>query len=304
MFRNLAIKGGGVRGIAFVGALRELDSLHLLQNITRVAGTSAGAMVAAMVSAQYTVDEIEQLMHSLNFKKFEDEFNPLRIATHYGLYGGDYILDFVKQFLEQSPNKLNADSTFLDLRNSGCRDLFVFAADLSTFSITEFSADATPDVKVAEAVRASMSIPVFFKAWQFADGRPTNHLYVDGGLVFNYPITFFDTPRFNAGNNTANEETLGLYLRTKGVVEKRELVFNQVMHFARHLFETMLNSQDVDFEEDLSQIKRSIVIDDLGILSTDFHITSDDMSKLVESGTHGTKLFFEKRASAESAPSL
>ena len=191
MIRNLAIKGGGVRGIAFVGALRELAGKNILNGITRVAGTSAGSMVAAMICAKYSVDEIEQLMHSLDFAKFEDDRNPFRIATHYGLYAGDYILQFVRNFLDDSPASLNADSTFLDLKNSGSKDLYVFASDLSTFSVTEFSADKTPSVKIAEAVRSSMSIPLFFKAWQFSDGQPTNHLYVDGGLIFNYPLTFF-----------------------------------------------------------------------------------------------------------------
>lgn len=295
MIRNLAIKGGGVRGIAFVGALRELASKNILDGITRVAGTSAGSMVAAMICAKYSVDEIEELMHSLDFAKFEDAKNPLRIVTHYGLYAGDYILEFVRNFLDSSPATLNAESTFLDLRNSGSRDLYVFASDLNTFSVTEFSADKTPLVKIAEAVRASMSIPVFFKAWQFSDGQPTNHLYVDGGLVFNYPLTFFDHPRFHTGNGEVNEESLGLYLQTKQVPEERELAFDEVMHYARHLFETMLNSQDIDFAEDDSQVRRSIMIDDLGILSTDFHISSDDMKKLVLSGAEGTRLFFEKK---------
>lgn len=294
MIRNLAIKGGGVRGIAFVGALRELDGANLLNGIERVAGTSAGSMVAAMICAGYSVDEIEQLMHSLDFKKFEEEFNPLRIATHYGLYGGDYILDFVHQFLQDAAKHLNADSTFLQLRNAGGKDLYVFASDLNSFSVTEFSADKTPGVKVAEAVRASMSIPIFFKAWKFSDGQPTDHIYVDGGVIFNYPLTFFDDPRFYAGNEGENTESLGLYLYSKQKKEKRELSFDQLMHYARHLFETMLSSQDVGFEEDLSQMKRSVMIDDLGILSTDFHLTPDDMKNLVASGSEGTKLFLKK----------
>ena len=44
-FRNLVFEGGGVKGIAYVGALEVLDQEGILKDIKRVAGTSAGAMV-------------------------------------------------------------------------------------------------------------------------------------------------------------------------------------------------------------------------------------------------------------------
>jgi NTE family protein len=68
MIRNLAIKGGGVRGIAFVGALKELNAANILPAIERVSGTSAGAMLAAMISAGYDVEEIDRQMQTRDFK--------------------------------------------------------------------------------------------------------------------------------------------------------------------------------------------------------------------------------------------
>lgn len=293
MIKNLALKGGGVRGIAFVGALRELEAAGMLSNLQRVAGTSAGALVAAMISAGHSVDSIDGLMRHLDFKKFEESWNPLRIATHYGLYSGNYILDFMTEVLEQSPKGLHADCTFTQLKTASGTDLYVFATDLNTFSVAEFSDDQTPDVKVAEAVRASMSIPMFFKAWQFPDGKPNEHLYVDGGVIFNYPITFFDSDRFGIGNSDINMETLGLFLQSKPAVETsaRELGFDHFIHYTRHLFETILNTQNLDFSEDGGQQKRSILIDDLGILSTDFHLSEDDMNNLVASGEASAKAY-------------
>jgi NTE family protein len=250
-------------------------------------------MVAAMLCAGHSVDKIEQLMYGLDFQKFEDNCNPLRIATHYGLYSGDYILDFARQILLQSPLGLNADTSFIELRNAGCKDLFIFAANLNDFSLTEFSADKTPYANVAEAIRASMSIPLFFKAWKFSDSYPSDHLYVDGGVIFNYPLTFFDNTRFCTGSECLNTESLGLYLYSSQVACKRELGFNQIMHYTRHLFETMLNSQDVDFEADGAQMRRSVMIDDLGIMSTNFHLTKEDMSNLIASGRKGAQLYFK-----------
>ena len=63
----------------------------------------------------------------------------------------------------------------------------------------------------------------------------------------------------------------------------------------KHLFETLLNTQDLDFTEDEIQNDRSIVIDDLGIASTDFHLTTDDMKNLVVSGSAGAKEFLLRK---------
>jgi NTE family protein len=292
MIRNLAIKGGGVRGIAFVGALKELDAAEIFSGIERVSGTSAGAMLAAMISAGYNVEEIEKLMQSINFKKFEESFNPLAVVTHYGMHSGDYILGFTKDFLDRSPRGLNEDSTFADFKKAGCKDLYVFATDLNALSVAEFSFDKTPDVKVAEAVRASMSIPLYFKAWQFPDKNPNDHIYVDGGTVFNYPLSFFDDNRFTKAE--VNDESLGLFLQSKTRTEA-QFGFDHLLHYTRHLFEVLLNSQDVDFDEDHVLYSRSVIIDDLGILSTDFHLSEDDMTNLMNSGSKATIAYLKQK---------
>lgn len=294
MIVNLAFKGGGVRGIAFVGALRELQKMGSLAGIRRVAGTSAGALVATMYALEYSIDKIYEIMRGINFKQFEDAFNPIGVVTHYGLYGGKYILEFAENLLENCGKGLNAKSTFADMKAAGCTDLYVFATNLNSHSVTELSADKTPSAYVAEAVRASMSIPIFFKAWQFSNAIPDNDIYVDGGLMFNYPLSFFDNAKFGTQPYQANPESLGLFLRTDAVNKSRhELTFHTFMHYARHLFESILDVQDQDFDEDGDQVSRSVIIDDLGILATDFNLTVEDMNNLVASGAKGATEYYQ-----------
>jgi predicted acylesterase/phospholipase RssA len=59
---NLAFKGGGVLGIAYAGAIQVLEEKGLLQQVQKVAGTSAGAMTAALVSLNYTAAEIYNIV--------------------------------------------------------------------------------------------------------------------------------------------------------------------------------------------------------------------------------------------------
>ena len=52
-FRNLVFEGGGVKGIAYAGALKELEKKGLLTSLQRVAGTSAGAITATLLAVGY-----------------------------------------------------------------------------------------------------------------------------------------------------------------------------------------------------------------------------------------------------------
>jgi NTE family protein len=304
MIKNLAFKGGGVKSIAYVGALHELQAEGILQKIERVSGTSAGALLAGMLCAGYNVDGIEKLMRELDFRKFEKGFNPFRILSRYGLHSGDYILEFIHAFLNNSPMKFNPNVTFSQMAQAGCKKLYVFACNLNKHTVEEFSADLTPHAIVAEAIRASMSIPIFFKAWQFSNGIPDKDIYVDGGVVYNYPLSFFDDKRFNT-HIDVNYDTIGLYLFSntktkfsKPETRKHEFRFNKPVHYTKHLFEALLDAQEFIVNEDKEQVDRSIMIDDLGFPATDFDLKDDDKNHLLASGRQGARDFIQKNAKA------
>jgi len=69
MYRNLVFKGGGVRGIAYMGALEVLEELNVLKNIMRVAGTSSGAIAATLVSFRNNTAETLELFNTLDLQK-------------------------------------------------------------------------------------------------------------------------------------------------------------------------------------------------------------------------------------------
>lgn len=69
---NLVIKGGGPKGLAFIGALLGLQEMNCLGEIKRVAGTSAGGITAALFAFGYTPQELELTMKSMNLTDFLD----------------------------------------------------------------------------------------------------------------------------------------------------------------------------------------------------------------------------------------
>jgi NTE family protein len=287
-FTNLVFEGGGVKGIAYAGALQVLTDCGILPQIKQVAGTSAGAITATLVALGYTAPEIKSIIMSMDFKQFEDGWDPLRLPTEYGLYKGNDFLTWIQKMIAAKAGK-GANATFADLYDQNGIGLFVFATDLNIYDVKQFSHLVTPNVPIAEAVRASMSIPMFFKAWKFSNNLPDDHIYVDGGVVLNYPLTVFDSPQF-----PDNPQTLGFFLYDKnGNKKPNTLAYDQLIPYCKALFETLLDSQVIDFNNNESMERRSVKIDDFGISATDFDLTQQQKEQLYKSGVYYTEAYLK-----------
>jgi NTE family protein len=285
-FTNLVFEGGGVKGIAYAGALQVLTDCGIMPQIKQVAGTSAGAITATMVALGYTAPEIKTIIMGLDFKQFEDGWDPLRLATEYGLYKGNTFLAWMQKMIMARSHK-GPNTTFADLYNQNGIGLFVFATDLNIYDVKQFSHITTPNIAICEAVRASMSIPMFFKAWKFSNNQPDNHIYVDGGVVLNYPLTVFDSPQ-----NPDNPQTMGFFLYDRnGNKKPNTLSYDQPIAYCKALFETILDSQVIDFDSNESMEKRTVKIDDFGIAATDFDITQQQKEQLYKSGAYYTEAY-------------
>ena len=62
--KNLIFEGAGLRGIAYCGAITELENRKLITGIEKVGGTSAGAVTALCISLGYSSNEIDALRES------------------------------------------------------------------------------------------------------------------------------------------------------------------------------------------------------------------------------------------------
>jgi NTE family protein len=287
MYKNLVFEGGGVKGAAYLGALQVIEDAGILTGIEKVAGTSAGAITACLVALKYTAAGIKTLVNDLDFNNLEDGKNLFRILETYGIYRGDYFLKWIKTAIKAATG--NEDTTFAQLRAAGFKDLHVVATCLNTRGIQIFSADSTPDVIVAEAVRASMSIPIFFKAWTFSKGIESKNVYVDGGMVWNLPLEIFDT------GNILNPETLGLCLWDyAGQAKSYPVPFGCIPDYIKTLFETLMTAQSDLISASTVNDFRLVKIDDFGISPTAFNISQADKDRLYQSGIDHTKKFLSK----------
>src|SRR5215208_1143668 len=100
-YKNLVFEGGGVKGIAYGGALEVLEQSQITPQVEKVAGTSAGAITATMVALGYTAAEFIEIMMGLDFSKLEDGSDlggPVRLIEHFGWFKGNFFLNLMQSY--------------------------------------------------------------------------------------------------------------------------------------------------------------------------------------------------------------
>jgi NTE family protein len=326
-FRNLVFEGGGVKGIAYVGAMEQLAQRQVLNQIVRVGGTSAGAINAVLMGLNYSLEETRNLLWDLNFNNFMDDSwgivrDAERLIESFGWYKGDFFRTWIGSAIKAKTG--NSESTFADLEatkeKKGFKSIYFMGTNLSTRFSEVFSPEHTPRMCVADAVRISMSIPLFFAAKRSMRGD----IYVDGGVLDNYPVKLFDREKYletpqggrrtpyydsiNAGFITLdrpsspyifNKQTLGFRLDSKQEIscfrDQAEPVHRTIESFfdyALALIGAMTEAQQ-SMHLHSDDWQRTIYIDTLGVGTTQFDISDDLKKKLVQSGSDGVIAYFD-----------
>ncbi|MDX1498945.1 MAG: patatin-like phospholipase family protein [Woeseiaceae bacterium] len=322
-FRNLVFEGGGVKGVAYVGALGELRRRGVLDGIERVAGTSAGAINAVLFATGHSQRETTEILLELDFRRFLDDSWGLvrdtrRLVRSFGWYAGDFFRRWIGRQIKARTG--NPDTTFRALRDLGRPDLYLVGTNLSTGFSEVMSAEHTPDMAVADAVRVSMSIPLFFAAVR--DRR--KDVLVDGGVLRNYPVKIFDREHYIAAAERArharsteyyardnavrvagtspycyNRETLGFRLDAREEIalfrdgrQPQAEKIGDFFDYGSALIRALLNVQN-NMHLHSDDWQRTIYIDTLGIGATDFSLSNRMKRKLLRAGADGVSNYFD-----------
>ncbi|MFN0032526.1 MAG: patatin-like phospholipase family protein [Flavobacteriales bacterium] len=209
LVKNLVFEGAGIRGIAYCGALMELDEHHMLDSVTHVAGTSSGAITACLYSVGYTPQEIFDIIGDTDFGAFNDgRFGAaggmVRVKKKLGWYKGEKFLTWLEKLIAAKTG--STETTFSQLRDkaqsdSHFKELVVAATSLNHQCSVYFSTATYPHMRLADAVHASMAVPLYFEpvvidsigtVIPLDEMTTQHHLCVDGGFTANYIINYFD----------------------------------------------------------------------------------------------------------------
>ncbi len=323
IYKNLALEGGGLRGIAYAGAFKELEENGTLQNIENVAGSSAGAIAGLMISIGYKANEIDSILMSLKFQQFNDGKGGLvgkykRIKRNFGIYKGDKYEVWLREMLMKKTG--NADLTFMQLHqlkldNKNYKDLFCTGTNISKQRLEVFSYKNTPSFSVATAVRISGGVPLYFTPITLDDslqkikqGDTSSYInyYVDGGMFCNYPISMFDSCKHGdmpllCNDLVFNKETIGIKLERKEQIDaflnnsieippyQPKNINDYFAAFGNLLMETMARK----YPDLLNEKGRSIFVDYGKVNPKVKKVSNKNKRMLYENGKAGVIRFFE-----------
>lgn len=298
--KNLVFEGAGIRGIAYCGAIRALEENGVTAGIEKVGGTSAGAITALTLSLGYSAQEIEGIVSGTDFKKFNDgKFlfagGINRVAKYFGWYRGQRFTKWLEKIIDAKTG--DADITFRQLHERGFKDLYVTATCLNKQQLVILSRETYPNMRVKDAVRISMSIPLYFEA-MFIDtlgnvvAHPKNKMgldiMIDGGLTGNFPIRIFDSIgtigfRIDRDEQIINDKNAGALapMPIRNIKEYSNALYNIVIE--------NLNRQTLS----AGDWKRTISISDGKIGPRIRRLSKDEIETLMQNGLTATKNYLQ-----------
>ncbi|MBS8264863.1 hypothetical protein DYI25_10465 [Mesobacillus boroniphilus] len=290
MYIDGVFSGGGIKGLALVGACAAIEERGF--HFKRVAGTSAGSLIAGLIAAGYSSTEMASLLDELDLKKFLDSRKTvfpsaltkwLFVYWRLGLYKGDelecWIADVLaarglRTFGDLAPDALRIIAS--DLTNGR---LLILPDDLPKYGIDPRT------FPVARAIRMSCSLPFFFEPVKLRD-RVGMNIVVDGGVLSNFPMWLFDKE-----NVKKVRPVLGVKLSQNLIQQPTHKIKNALQMFEA-LFETMKDAHDSRYISRKHE-KNIIFIPTEGNLTTEFQLSDEKKQELIDLGKKNAEKFFK-----------
>src|ERR1700722_12172028 len=309
---DLVLSGGGVKFIGLVGAIVAL--MDAGYSIKRVSGVSAGSIVAAILAAgttdgQLTGEEVKELAFSVPLNKWRDAGPVPLLGAAWGLvrdtslYRGDVAYEWIRSELKNlgvtsfGDLLLDEDQAIERRRYK----LVVTVADLTAAQLERLPWDyrrlygLDPDEQsVAEAVRASMAIPFFYRPVKLTAASGETATLVDGGVLSNFPIETFDRP----DGKPPRWPTFGITVLPRlneglGAVMPalKPLRFFEQTALLESLLTTMLAGHDQTHLSKPWVAARAILVESTNVGVLDFDAPRGRLEELYDSGYAAAQLF-------------
>lgn len=254
---NLVLQGGGIKGLAYIGALRYLEENYY--QINYVSGSSVGAIIATLISAGYDSYELEDIVNSISYKNFATRNNLKEIIKKQGIHSIKDLENYIEKLLLNKGKRTFKDfkignnyKIIIITTSMQFKRIFVLPYDLRLLNIDP---DSFP---LSKAVAMSASMPLFYEPYIL-----NGYKFYDGGLSDNYPSWCF-----------SKAIALKLTKENKTLSSIKEKVFGSIK-----------NNNEIT----------EILIDTTGFKATDFKKGMDNRYVLYNRGYLSLKNYLEKR---------
>lgn len=189
---NIVLSGGGIRAIPILGTLSYLNKKGYLEKVKSYAGTSMGAIIAALCIIGYTIDELIDILLDTNIGEYI-EVDIIHVLQNKSLLDAtkfrNYIYDIIK-------TKINPNITLKELYDETQVELNITVSCLTTCSVHYMNYKNEPNLQLVKSLYMTSAIPLIFSPIEY-----NNKLYIDGGIIDNFPIHLYDCKK-TLGINT------------------------------------------------------------------------------------------------------
>ncbi|GAA6184220.1 patatin-like phospholipase family protein [Aliiglaciecola sp. NS0011-25] len=259
--------GGGTRLSCHIGILQALLEMNLSFN--HVVGISGGSIISALYCSGMPLEKILALSLETDFKQFKG-YSIFRLLKEGGLSSGNQFEKWMDKQLE--------GKTFSQLST----ELSIVATDVNGGGPVVFNHQTTPDLKVSQAVRFSMSIPLIFSFKTYGD-----HLLVDGAILAE------DALFRNWTGSDAKNVCFRLKSQQIQQVRKRQVFFHlpEYIFMLIKTFMTALSREYVHAEH----WHNTIIVDTGTYSSVDFSLTIEQKKELYQIGYDTAHEFLPKK---------
>ena len=272
--------GGAIRGAAHVGVLNALKDLNI--ELTTLAGSSVGAMVAALYAVGYSPDELSEVFLSVNFELFRDI--SLGFNQKFALSKGEIFLEWLRELIERKFYGENYTKgqcepvTFKDLN----KNLIIITTNMKDFSCKEFSNFETPDFEVAMAVRISCCMPGLMRAVTLED-----ELLVDGDLMKGKPM-------WSLSKNIQNCPDRILEVRLEGSFAGSD---QSPIEYVNGMYTCMTSSETSFISKLYGKRDRYdyLIIDTGDVVVVDFNYPGEKRQAIIDDGYNQTLSYFKEK---------
>ncbi|WP_203257796.1 patatin-like phospholipase family protein [Hyunsoonleella ulvae] len=276
--RALIMKGGGIKGLSYVGALKELEKYY---SFNWYAGTSAGAISAILLASGFTNNELEKVLKNKNFNDFKDASSVKKwfnLLIKHGFYTAHTFSEWLNDLLNEKFDKYYQIKLKDIYKITGNR-ITVFASRRFKSAVVFDSNNNEKNNSATFAVRCSMSIPFIF-----TPQRENGFNVYDGGLQNNFPIDKIleDSPY---------ADFLGLYLGSEKykLPQKQNAIISMIKDLVS------LSIEKNDYEVLRKHENKIIIIDTDPISVLKFNLSEEEKKFLIEAGSLGVLNYLDKQ---------
>ena len=261
---TLVFSSGGINGLYFIGCLKALEEHLIVEGITKLIGTSAGALCATFIALKYSYHDLrEAIMHINTASLLNISLNTIISFTKdLGIENGEKFLKVINVFFIQ---KLGRDDiTFAELYSWNPVHLIISGTCLDTSSLEYFDHINTPQMKVIDALRISISIPLLFTPVTYK-----GKCYIDGAVLCPYPISNPTIQRdrdkvlgFRIGYSYSKKSTQSLLSYITTIIHTIHSNLKISTQGYKKFNENENENEDEDEDEDEDEMKRKKESDD------------------------------------------